>query len=734
MLEKTIYVKKEGDTLVLGNKFIEIRLSAFTGGLLSINNKRTKNSYIESEEGSPVFYLWTLLSDKLHPHGPYFGNDSEPVKIQIPGKATFRLYEFKEGNLESSIIVTHKLLGNIDVVYTIMVKKDNPLTYWYIMVDNHHKDLRWGQVVGVGFPQLVGLKLSGRPINWILVRPNRFGEKIPDPLGNAGKYPVNLCYEGMASMMWMDFYDAKGDNGLYVASYDKTLLMTELESEPDAGEKTMRLGLRKYAYVPPGESWASEPYIVGVHEGDWHWAADAYRDWAESWMKRPVVPDWVKEVDGWYGVGLGSKQYHDNDAVYRFKDIPSLYEVAEYVGLNWIEVWGQMVMNGCYRFYYPDPFLGTIAELKQAIAEIKKKQGHIGFYINIQAFDPRLPQLPERYQGKIPSDVPIPNWMDEFKNYAAMHFDGSYVRQYIRHDEWSDGHRIMCTASEGWRRYLMYWGIEKYVKEYGANVMYIDQVSSPPIEYCFNLLHGHKHHGACVQGRIETLRRMLKEGQKAEPAFGLVFEGNGDAVGQYGHVHLLTSVAGQTQYPCPEVFSYTFPHYIIIDGFANGWSQETMVQYYPKMRDRVWKNEDVVNRVFLLGYRFDLCLPLRKGEAFTEYVKNVIKLRKRIKAHIYSSRFMDDIGLGALPEGVEAKIFIHPECLIVTILDNRASKKSFELKINLEKYGRPRIDGVTMHTLEDIKKLEYATYKDDAELKTLVPSEEISAIVIHKAT
>jgi len=726
-----VYVERREGALVLGNELLEIRLCALTGGLLGIENKKAGVHYVKEGEPSPVFYLWSLLSDKLHPHGPKYGNDSESVKLRLPNRKTFRAYKFDHSAQGKTLSVQHKLLGSIDVTYTIEVKSDSELTYWHIRVDNHHKDPRWGQVVGVGFPQLPGLQLGEKHEDDVLVRPNRFGEKIPDPVSRSGTYPINLCYEGFASMMWMDLYDAKG--GLYLASYDKTLLMTELESEADADTRTMRLGLRKYAYVPPGESWDSEPYVVGVHEGDWHWAADAYRNWAESWMRKPDVPSWVRESDGWYGVGLGPRQYHDSENGYRFKDIPSLYDEAEYVGLNWIEVWGQMVMNGCYRFYYPDPYLGTVEEFKEAIMKVRKREGHIGFYVNVQAFDPRLPQLPKRYDGIIPPDVPIPSWWDEFKNYAAVHFDGSYVRQYIRPDEWSDGFRIMCTASEGWQKYLMYWVVDKYVKEYRADVMYIDQVSSPPVEYCFNFSHGHRHHGACVQGRTEILRKLVEEGRRIVPHFAVAFEGNGDAVGQYGHLHLYTSVAGQTRYPCPEVFSYTFPDSIIIDGFANGWSQETMSCYYPKIKGRAWRKEDVVNRIFLLGYRFDLCVPLRRDEPFTEYVRKVIDLRKRLKAYLYNSRFMDDIGLQGLPENVEAKIFSHNEALIVTILDNRSVRTPFKLKIDLAVYGNPKIEGVAMHTLKGAEELEYTVEEEPPRVKVSVPPNEISTLVIHKA-
>ncbi|MFB0503460.1 MAG: hypothetical protein ACETWE_06475, partial [Candidatus Bathyarchaeia archaeon] len=215
MKKRDTYARVDGDVLFLGNSLLEIRLSAITGGIMGIENKKTSIQYVNQEESSPVFYLWTLLSDKLHPHGPYFGNDSEPVKIRSPNSRTFQSFKFDNTTQSKSIVISHRLHGSIDVAYTLTVSEDSDLTHWRIKVKNQEKDTRWGQVVGIGFPQLSGLRLGQRSGNDVLVRPNRFGEKIQDPVGKTGSYPVNLCYEGFASMMWMDLYNTESGSGLY---------------------------------------------------------------------------------------------------------------------------------------------------------------------------------------------------------------------------------------------------------------------------------------------------------------------------------------------------------------------------------------------------------------------------------------------------------------------------------------------------------------------------------------
>ena len=41
------------------------------------------------------------------------------------------------------------------------------------------------------------------------------------------------------------------------------------------------------------------PSIPGVHPGDWHAAADWYREWSGETVGRPQIPDWVRDSDGW---------------------------------------------------------------------------------------------------------------------------------------------------------------------------------------------------------------------------------------------------------------------------------------------------------------------------------------------------------------------------------------------------------------------------------------------------
>jgi len=680
----------------IGNDAVELSIDPKTGAIAQIVNRKTPVNYLKAPS-EQTLYLWLLQTGKKSRR---YANDDEPTRVLASDSDTLVDIRKTEGSRNSTLEVRHNV-ESVESVARFRLGQDSNLILGDVRVTNNRHYEFSNDVVAVGFPRIQNVRVGNESSDDVLVRPNRFGEKIPDPAGKAGTYPTSLLYGGFASMMWMDIYDESG--GLYLASHDKSLLLTALETVPDSKRGTVALGMRKYAYVPPGSSWTSEPFAIGVHVGDWHWAADRYREWTGSWMTKPNVPDDVKQMDGWYGVNFKPK----GPIQHTFMDIERLYDDVQYMGLKHIEFWGQMVGDGCCnRFYYPDPRLGTPDDLKSAILAVKKKGGRIGFYFNIQAFSPYIKESLAKRGIPIPADVKMPEW-SEFRKYAQTNFDGSLTVQYPGREFDDDGFRIMCTASKGWQDYLTYWIVERYVKEYGANFAYVDQVFSPTVSYCFNLEHGHQHHGASAQGRVSLVKRISEEGRAHDPSFALCIEGNGDSVGQFSDLHLYTTFSSQTRYPAPEVFAYTFPDYVIIDGFANNPVEWIGKCYYPDMPSDVGL-EDLINRVYLLGFRFDVTLAdgVRRGEALTEHIRELIKLRKKVKHIQYSSRFLDDIGLRSCPDKVVIKVFrsLDDRRILLNLIDYGGKMRRIRIELDPTELGlEGGLSGIFYATKEHVQ-------------------------------
>ena len=718
-----MYLVDENGNIAIGNDFYKFIFNKKKGDLLQIYNIKKNIGYLSGS--SRQFYVWTLLADKRS--GYKYGNDDQPYLVRYPNEENLRSVKTRKTKSFVELVFVFEVSNGI-LVRTIFRVMDDRLLRCRIGVENLSSDYAHDQVVAIGFPQIENLIIGDYRSN-ILVRPNRFGELIKDPITNAGKYVINLEYGGYASMQWQDLYSPWG--GLYLASYDKDLILSVLESEPNIHRRTIRLGFRKYVYVPPGRKWISSEYVIGVHEGDWHWAADKYREWAETWLNKPEIPKWFKNSNGFYGIG-----FHFNcKKEYKFKDIPNIFEDALDLGLNHIQFWGQMSgprKSCCYRFYYPDPRLGSEKDLIESVRKVREKGGHIGFYFNIQAFDPDLPKLPEDLGEMVPPDVPIPRWEDLRKS-AQLHFDGSYVRQYPLKPGPGDGFRIMCLCGREWCDYLEYWIIEKYVKEYGIDSVYLDQTFSPPISYCFNFEHGHVHHGDTLKCRVNFVKRLREKLKKLNPNAIIIIEGNGDCIGQYADAFLYTSFSSQTRFPKPEVFYYTFPYFEIIDGFANPPVEETLKAYFPYL-DKV-TYEDILNRIFLLGFKFDITLyrRLRKNEEFTKYLKKVLELRNKIKKYLLNSRFTDDIYVIYTPNKVEAKIFTGANFFLINLLDYRDTKDPFDLIID----GKPLLKNsgkltARIFTFNHEKILPINIAGDKITVQVPSFSEHIASIIVKK--
>jgi hypothetical protein len=296
----------------------------------------------------------------------------------------------------------------------------------------------------------------------------------------------------------------------------------------------------------------------------------------------------------------------------------------------------------------------------------------------------------------------------------------------------------MCTYSKGWQDYLIHWSVEKYVGEYGANFSYIDQVFSPAVSYCFNFDHGHEHHGASAQGRVNTIKRICEQGRAHNPDFAICVEGNGDSVGQFSQLHLYTSFSSQTKYPAPEVFAYTFPDYIILDGFANPPVDWIARCYYPDKPDGAGL-EDLMNRVYLFGFRFDVTLPdgLDKRPTLIGHIRDLISLRKKIKHIQYNSRFMDELGVRRRPERVAVKVFkgLDGRSLLINVIDYGVAKRAITLELDPQALGVEGSFTAVLHSLGGQVHEVKASCREGVLSLVLPPIEgKVGSIVVQRLT
>lgn len=746
-----------GAPITMQNSYLSITLDSKTGAVISIRNEKSGVEYIAKEasgyfpftvdayDANKSFYINDY---QLKQSGGFSLADPESLKIKKGDLVHLRDSFLDDPHMivkntvhGSEAVCSYHLADGIYLEYTIKIYNDSPLSEWEVCVNNKpainpENDLR---VYSVAFPVLDGLRIGSNGTDDYLARPYFQGELIPNPSHYKFQRvnrntPTNvLTYLGWASMSWMDMYDRTG--GLYFASYDPSLQQIDLEAFPDRDNNCMTLDVRTLAYTEPGNSWKSQTFIVGAHEGDWHWAADTYRAWAQSWMKPRIAPEWLDMEHGWFGTGGPN---------YRFReDLPRMLDDARWLGINYIQAWSEMLENvgenfsrkPYYCFFLPDPDRGGEEGITAGVQAVRSMGGNIGFYSNVWTYDAELPRPLLQWMDRIPPGIPIPDWWGGLRKSASVFPDGTIKAGDFLRTRTKEQYAGMCPAAQGWQDYLKFWIVDKYVKEYGADAWYLD--SFPVTMFgasrvCFSLEHGEETPHGIGRGCVE-LARKLKEGAAASGVtMALTSETGNDALMQYQTHALGIELVGRlTHYPRPEIYLYTFPDHLIFSGSCNSW--EGITQYYDDMSEP--RHEDAMNRVYLIGHRFDILgFPLRRSDPYWVYMKKLINLRERIKIHLYKSSFRDGVGLGELPNRVEVKVFRHNagNSITLTIVDRRTAKGSFELSLDSSSYNIKKLGKATFYDF-DGERQTALNYTGDNKIKLTIPERagtEPAAVVI----
>ncbi|MDD2707962.1 MAG: DUF6259 domain-containing protein [Verrucomicrobiae bacterium] len=586
---------------------------------------------------------------------------------------------------------------------------------WRIGVDN----LTERRITAVTYPSL-GFRVGRESRDDTLIYPRICGDCIQDP-SSQGK--ISFVYPAQCSMQWMDLCDEK-DGGVYFSSHDRTTQLTTIESQPfpEFAPGFVKLSFTKHIAIEPKSQWWSQDYFVGLHSGDWHWGADRYRAWAETWMKKPDTPAWLRQSMGWMGWMLQEKKGGFSS------QMGGALKAGVELDLDPIQFWGQMLKDkdgrhgGNEASYLPDLDYGGEKEFMDTVGNLRASGKHAGFYIAPNICEYWGFAILPQYQGKLPPGIPIPDWEGGYKDFATRDHKGNL----------SLGQ--MCPWAEGWRKYVHFWSIEKYIREYKVSGLYYDTLGCTAVANCFDSqLHhdGRLHVGTGGQGYLEMVRQVREAGRSADKDFYLAEEGVSDVYGQYIDLHLISPCgAGGSAWwkkPFPEMFRYTFPDYLLMDGFCNRQGKKAC----PGMLDA----EQTVRNVFLMGHRFDLLQqwvlsPSSPDYKGLDYLKQTLRLRSRINDLFARARFRDTVGLKVGSDRVRAKLFQYKNekgrgC-IVTVANPR-NVRDEEITVDEPEVGG--LENVFAFTVDGaFKKLEFS--RRGGRVVFAAPESSLSAVLL----
>ena len=537
----------------------------------------------------------------------------------------------------------------------------------------------------VAFPQLGGLRAADEDAGQALAWPKEAGFLFHEPARKTAK-PKTIESPGGASMSWVDLSGPRG--GLYLASHDvRPVVPTVFEASGDREHHEMSLTVRRWSLLWPQQDWEPEPCSVGIHDRDWHWSADRYREWFYGNCPVRPTPQWVRDEDGWIMDGGGPNRA-------TFADIANSLTIAENLGFNYIQSWQHWMATGSDHILgaqMPNVYGGTEEEFKRALANVHRRGGRIGFYFDGWDMETRLgailrqpkyfQKLPPGIIEELPSADPLADgWLEA----AVLKPEGSYRMGWPSGtDTWA-----ACSGSRVWADWVYHWVVTKYHREYRSDTWYQD--CSPWIGQgvCFHRDHGHDRPLPLSQGLVDLGRRIVKD---VSPDFGILGEAMCDRLWSY-QTHSLWCAGVGVEDGEPALFIYTHPRFPLFCGccaFFSKWVKQLGTTFY---RGAIEKPSfaDLLRYVLLYGQRFDFwpAGPRRSGEEYlnpkTRELRDLIALRRAVHDDLEASRFRDRIGLSGMPENVEARVFVRDDRrgALLTALDFRTQKKGFALVLD----------------------------------------------------
>lgn len=280
----------------ISNSHYSLSLCDDNGSIISFGN--FNKEFIQSGGDTRPLFKIRFLNDSGVPFD--IGADESThfnMIREITGECTeIKMYYSFEGKLPVSVLVK------------IRCPHDSPFTYWNLSVEHH---TGW-YIEWIDFPDIIVpddlIANNGRSrIFW----PSMEGCLVEDaalrdktwlkysPVGYPSKGWEGY-YPAACPMQFMAYYDENG--GLYIGAHDGECNIKAIEYYKAGNGVKLENRLFPGA-IRNGKYEMEYDIVLGVFSGDWHDAAEIYRNWFEgSEIKKPAklyensdLPEWIKD-------------------------------------------------------------------------------------------------------------------------------------------------------------------------------------------------------------------------------------------------------------------------------------------------------------------------------------------------------------------------------------------------------------------------------------------------------
>ena len=439
--------------------------------------------------------------------------------------------------------------------------------------------------------------------------PKTISDAVKNPatgFGNEYNYvdgqELVYLYPSIMSMQYMVLYNQV--SSFYLSTYSTTDdTMTFHVSAPTLFSVAM--SVKHYPFLKNG-TWTSPECSLSLLGGGWHESAKLYAKHMTSFFPAPDYPSWMREdYHGWAEIMMKREK---SSPSFRFQDLPEIYsQLHKKTGIRhlFLAGWADDGHDTKFPRYIPCAQAGSPEDLRKGIEGIHQLGGICSLYTNARLIDTGA----EFYH-------------EGGKNAVCIDENGN---EYL---ECYGTASIYAVACPGCDEYVnqMTRVAERIAGEYGADGMFVDQISCNASRFCYSEEHHHTRPGNNFLPGVEReLSSLRKAHQKINPRFHTFSEGCHERFNRYydvnqGHGEDYTWQISQS---LPEQFLYTFP-----DRIVTGLCQDKHQMYHAMAQ---FKPLDIKDGCY-------------QDETNSEPLHRYMHLREKNKKYFLQGRFIDDEG------------------------------------------------------------------------------------------
>jgi Domain of unknown function (DUF6259) len=413
-----------------------------------------------------------------------------------------------------------------------------------------------------------------------------------------------------------------------------------------------------FVFAHPGSEVKLAPIVMRGYKGDWHAGVDVYKEWRNTWFKRPSLPAWARDVHSWTMLRMNSPE---EDYTISYKKFVEYGEEYAKYGVKAVQLIGWNI-GGQDRddpSQDTDPNLGTWQEFHDAIAKVQS----LG--VNVILF------------GKLNwADLTTKWYQDELYKYEAKDPYGIRYEQggynYVTPTQLAGintrRRAVMDFADPGYRE-IAEKEFQKILALGSTGWLWDEICHHSSALYNFAPGHGYNPPGYIYGGDLPLSSALRQAADKLSADFLFAGEGPQDWLMQYFPV----SETGVSQTP---ICQYLDTQNSLMIAGVSGFDEREQLNAI-LLKRCVIQYEPFLYK----GHLHDFPLTM-------EYGKKIDDLRRKYKAYLWDGVFRDNLGAEVSANGPhQYSVFLAENGKRAVVLVNPGSDTAITAKVNLPNPG-----------------------------------------------